>query len=248
MQAFNRFCLAATVAGAMLVGACGETAVPSVDGGPDGTGTADQLTGNDGGGDVVFTECTALSEGECGGRDDCQLVDSCPACDGADPAPRCLPEGAAVEPCAPLTCQAGGCRSGDDCSGASGGPLCVGPGESLGCGACNNSPATCASDADCASAGNAICVPVPCSCDGQGTQCVPGCESDDDCAPESQCDGSGHCEARSCVDASGCPAQFDCNGGACQRRSCTADGDCASGYCVNGSCQDELGQCGAPPP
>jgi hypothetical protein len=231
-----RLWLAAAAVVSLGVAACGSTALPTGDG-----------AGGDTGIDAAAGDCTGLSNAECAARSDCELIPGCPVCGGGDPGMRCIPAGAHVEPCSLQPCPAPGmCRSVQDCSGAEN---CLLPGQSAGCGACDPSPATCASDTDCAPGD--LCQPIACSCDGNGTECVPGCTTDSQCGADQMCGSNGRCEARMCNTDSDCPAQFRCAGdpGGCLRLTCSADVDCTpGGFCVNLTCQDALGSCAAPPP
>ena len=144
------------------------------------------------------------------------------------------------------------CRSQADCGY---GPdevhlLCFAPGESPGCGGCNQVTSNCDYDASCppdvTGAGNhQICGPAPaslCACQPV-MRCQAGCRSDGDCLTGQACDASNHCYT-TCVPGS-CPVNFTCGpNNSCTRASCQTDADCA-GVCVNGGCYESTGACRA---
>jgi hypothetical protein len=70
--------------------------------------------------------------------------------------------------------------------------------------------------------------------------CSTLCASDLDCLPMHKCDGTGHCQPRTCTQ---CPSYFSCTGGTCSVPTCTKDTDCPGGYCVGGYCAGSLGTC-----
>jgi len=126
------------------------------------------------------------------------------------------------------------------------GTFCHRPGQSMGCGMCQNPPIedTCATDAECQP--GSICEPLPCACAGQNV-CVPGCAADTECGAAEVCGAAGRCEATPCEPEAACPANFACEGGRCLRLVCTASDGC-TGWCVEGACYAEPGNCLAPPP
>jgi hypothetical protein len=99
---------------------------------------------------------------------------------------------------------------------------------------------TCQKDGDCADAGGGTCITDLCA----NRSCSPTCTSDADC-PYTQLGQlvclTGMCALAPCG-ATGCPANYVCNGGACHIKHCTADSDCA-GACVTGVCSSGLGYC-----
>ena len=140
-----------------------------------------------------------------------------------------------------------GCHVGTDCKN---GAMCFAPGESIGCGICFSPQETCASDADCKSAGATfICKPVHCACSGEH-QCVQGCQSEADCAAWQFCAPNGNCVNDVCLQTKDCLPNFECTPPGnphCNRKACQADAECA-GYCVKGFCYDAEGFCSFPPP
>jgi hypothetical protein len=119
---------------------------------------------------------------------------------------------------------------------------CVPPGASPGCGVCDNSPSTCATDADCASHGASfICEAMGCVCMGQ-TQCYEGCSSDTACPTGEICGPTHRCQPAPCSASSPCPPNFTCSASSCQRISCTSDAAC-QGTCVKGACYATPGTC-----
>jgi hypothetical protein len=136
------------------------------------------------------------------------------------------------------------CHDVSECTAAM---LCQAPGESLGCGVCQQGSALCVADSDCPTW--AICQPLPCACTPGATECVAGCPATP-CAIGESCDFTAHrCHPLPCTSSNDCPRAFACAAGACARKTCSGDADCGSGaWCVKGSCYDSLGQCGYPPP
>jgi hypothetical protein len=139
------------------------------------------------------------------------------------------------------------CRSYQDCRvGGSSVLTCAAPGQFLGCGACQQPPATCSVDGDCRTdGGNMICDVAPaqrCYC-FNAKICQAGCAASG-CATGQICDADGRCKAKTCTPGDqSCPTDFDCSAaGACARRSCTTDTPC-SAACVNGACYGALGTC-----
>ena len=140
------------------------------------------------------------------------------------------------------------CRSNEDCQQGSLGTLCIGPGDDIGCGACNGEASSCVIDDDCKSiAAHYICGAIQCSCEGNSA-CQPGCQVDADCgAAHLTCEADNRCRGKSCVDASDCPDNFSCSASGsdprCVRTSCSDDSSCA-GYCVKSKCYTQPGYCG----
>ncbi|MEL6180730.1 MAG: hypothetical protein AAFS10_17345 [Myxococcota bacterium] len=137
------------------------------------------------------------------------------------------------------------CRTHEDCNNFA---SCTAPGESIGCGICQDQP-NCTMDEECG-AGN-ICDPSTiedCTCSG-GSICKLGCRGDDDCDAGQVCGDDLRCRPQRCEDQDGCPEQFSCVEGACARRACERDTICDDeGRCVLGSCYDSFGFCSQPPP
>jgi hypothetical protein len=188
--------------------------------------------------------CPDLDLHDCRLRADC-AADICPSCtcaptfegcrDVADPAPGC-PDLACPTP---QCCDGiGDCPQGD----------CAAPGTPHGCGMCNPEPGDCTADGDC-NVGE-VCEPMACSCEGQRV-CTSGCTVGpaDPCALGTTCDGEDHprCQPSDCDALTPCPPDFDCDAGACTRRSCVADVTC-DGWCVLGFCYDGYGECRLPVP
>ena len=168
----------------------------------------------------------------------CSCAPSYVGCRGLTEPPHACPEVACPTPIC--------CDDQADCSGA--GFSCAGPNDAPGCGACNNDPGSCTTDADCGGPVNGmICEAIRCSCDGART-CVPGCTADSECGTGETCSPSTHrCTARACSSTAGCPPDFTCTDGACARTPCTDDSVC-DGFCVNGFCEASLGECRPPVP
>lgn len=137
-----------------------------------------------------------------------------------------------------------GCTSEQSCKG---GQMCFVPGESIGCGMCQQPPDACQSDLDCATGGGKpkICIwqKNDCTCSGEKL-CHDGCTSDNDCAgPWQSCAPDNHCVAKACAANADCPVHFSCAAGSCARVKCKASGDCPGGFCVKGQCYPKKGFC-----
>lgn len=163
----------------------------------------------------------------------CELCGPDPAfnaCVGPNEDPGC------PRPPCPATCSADG-----DCQG----PVesyCVPPGGPPACGGpCQIPPSTCTADADCAFGD--ICVPAPCSCNGEMV-CQNGCSAANPCPEGQGCMPGGHCEPQACGTMS-CDWNFICNQAQqrCERRPCSSDEVCRGGACVLGSCYNQPGTC-----
>ena len=145
-----------------------------------------------------------------------------------------------------------GCHAGKECG--DNGAYCLSPGASQGCGMCMDPEqgfvTTCADDAACQKTDpNSICLQstiADCLC-SSAMLCKPGCTSNASCAEGEVCQDDKHCAAAPCSEATPCPANFSCTGGACARMTCTANAECA-GYCVNGQCYATAGMCTFPVP
>ena len=123
---------------------------------------------------------------------------------------------------------------------------CFSPGEDVGCGACMVPPNPCQNDMECKAMGSAfICGVARCTCNGE-LSCFAGCADDTGCGEGQMCGADHRCTARTCMDATGCPNDFDCKSSACVRRPCTSDDVCV-GACVNGLCYEMLGFCSSRP-
>src|SRR5262249_29149195 len=111
--------------------------------------------------------CHGLDESSCSARPSC-TTNYCVGCDGAQRFSGCTGPGEAPPVCNDHC----GCHGNSDCNGE----LCVVPGGSAGCGACQF-PQSCTKDTEC-NAGY-ICDYVPCSCGGNKNDkgCVPSCAS-----------------------------------------------------------------------
>ncbi len=145
------------------------------------------------------------------------------------------------------------CRSSADC----GGPLCLPPGASAGCGPCRMPEHDCTADPDCAPGDVCVSTVLACTCTGEpSTLCGPSCTGGGTtCAAGERCDPSGHCVALSCATGYACGSNTRCDVGApgadehgCVRQTCTVDAECDCGACVEGRCYDGPGQCTYPPP
>jgi hypothetical protein len=138
----------------------------------------------------------------------------------------------------------GECRENEDCAGN--GEYCAVEGPSY-CGGAGCLLTACVSDGDCQAMGLFVCEAIGDCCNG--TYCIQGCDGDDPCPVGQACTADSHCVPQPCIDE-GCPANFDCGGGAdptCARRACSSDAEC-QGYCVLGACYDKLGFCDLPKP
>ncbi|MEZ4438691.1 MAG: hypothetical protein R3B72_06360 [Polyangiaceae bacterium] len=143
----------------------------------------------------------------------------------------------------------GRCRGDGDCADAS--QLCLGPTESIGCGACEAPPDDpCLDDAECKTLGaHFICAPQVCACDpGGGNACTPGCSDDSACPEGHVCGVDNRCEPKPCQGDGDCPVNFACgtDDQVCLRIKCTTDAAC-DGYCVEGFCAVEAGICSEQP-
>lgn len=137
----------------------------------------------------------------------------------------------------------GKCTAEVDCTGN--GEFCLAPGAFGGCGICMKPDDVCATDAECQAVDPTyVCIwrSDSCVCGGE-TTCQPGCQANSDCKTGQTCNDKLRCVPTACEANDGCPAQFACVTGACERRICTASSDCGSGYCVNGACHGEPGTC-----
>jgi Cys-rich repeat protein len=124
---------------------------------------------------------------------------------------------------------------------------CYAPGEPLGCGACSQAP-ECSIDADCTTSGPSfICTDPPDSCTCppmfKSQVCVQGCTSNADCGEGETCRPDHRCAPQACTSSAGCPVNFDCMGGMCQRRSCQVGQPVCDGYCVMFGCYSTPGMC-----
>ena len=141
-------------------------------------------------------------------------------------------------PCPQPAC----CSSNADCLGNT---FCASPESPPSCGACNNTPSTCTTDAQCAPQ---ICEPRPCACAAEHA-CVPGCSESNPCHTGLACNATTRrCEVVACTTDAQCASTFSCKSLVCVRRPCTDDTQCGVGACVNGQCFDDRGQCQTPVP
>ncbi|MDP3233461.1 MAG: hypothetical protein Q8S33_26890 [Myxococcales bacterium] len=211
-------------------------------GGVAGGGSAGGAAGGAGGGEP-FNPCRGLSAGDCRANALCD-ADFCFACS-------CRPnfEGCRLKVQTPAVCPAFGCPQPQCCSDDStcGRPLVCMAADRVSCGACNNAPSTCATDASCNTSvtGN-VCLPRACACSGQ-TDCQPGCSAQNPCRDGETCDAATkRCEQTRCT-STPCPSGFNCvlgpTGNVCIARSCTSDRDCGDIFCVSGTCRTSLGVC-----
>lgn len=206
-------------------------------------GTAGGAAGGAGGGEP-FNPCRGLSAGDCRANALCD-ADFCFACS-------CRPnfEGCRLKVQTPAVCPLVNCPTPQCCSDDStcGRPfVCMEPNR-VSCGACNNAPSTCTTDASCNTSvtGN-VCLPRACACSGQ-TDCQPGCSAQNPCRDGQTCDAATkRCEQTRC-NSTPCPSGFNCvlgpMGDVCIARSCTSDRDCGDIFCVSGTCRTSLGICG----
>jgi len=137
------------------------------------------------------------------------------------------------------------CRSQADCGSAT--VTCLAPGESPGCGICQQLKAPCTVDGDCASRGAAwICELAACSCSA-AKSCVQGCTDSGGCATGQFCGADHRCAANLCTPGDrSCLPNFTCGSdGHCARKTCNTDADC-SGACVEGQCYPRPGTCTPP--
>jgi hypothetical protein len=150
------------------------------------------------------------------------------------------------------------CKSNQDCSagGTAQDEECLAPTEFAGCGDVAGG-VMCFSDSDCAGDAGGMNLPPneyggPICDDPTHYQmcgglylklCISGCARDGDCVGGRICDSTQHCVFPPCSSDGDCPANFNCGGTRCQRKSCLNDGDCGGGFCVNGSCYDGYGTC-----
>jgi hypothetical protein len=134
------------------------------------------------------------------------------------------------------------CRSMSDCPGSGNTPNgsnCMGPYDPYHCGPVRSGdPVACTGDSQCAV--GMVCRDAAGWHGPPGLACLAPCASDLDCPPTDKCDGSGHCQGRTCAE---CPSYFSCASGTCVVPSCLKDVDCPGGYCVLGSCAGSLGVC-----
>ena len=222
--------------------ACGDRSVGGV--GDAGTPDSGHESRRDGATtwDGAPRPCRGLSLAECRRRPDC-AADVCFLCSCRPVFEQCRKVTEPPYDCPLLDCpQPPCCQAQSDCAGIGD---CVPPGsDAPACGVCNQDPGNCTMDADCPR--GQICEPIPCSCEGR-SHCVPGCTKDTDCPVGSVCGQGDHprCEPQPCDADRPCPEDFDCTGGACQRRACTQDLDCDH-YCVLGACYDGYGACEVP--
>ena len=143
----------------------------------------------------------------------------------------------------------GGCSAEVTCDKTPGG-YCLAPGAFGGCGMCMKVEGPgCKSDAECTATPNGICELQTdnCLCE-KIPLCYEGCKTDADCDEGLACAANHHCKDKTCATASDCPAQFDCNGGGCERKPCTASSQCPGAYCVKGFCYGKAGKCDLPKP
>jgi hypothetical protein len=226
---------------------CGDddgSTTPDGNGGGDGAGSIDAAAGDGAVADgIPQGACDTLDEGACRRREDC-ATDTCLEC-SCDPVFHgCRELAAAPATCPELDClQPSCCHTTDECKAG----LCAPPGTPTGCGICFIVEDPCVDDSECDPAGTGqICQPVPCACSGE-KECVAGCTGATDCGEGETCNGTTHrCEPQAC--AGGCPGNFRCDAGTCERMTCADDGDCPDGYCVTGSCYGALGDCRLPVP
>ena len=145
-----------------------------------------------------------------------------------------------AHPDAPV--DAGACWEPGECTAPA---VCLAPGEES-CAPCDAPSADCTGDSQCADDGPTwICEAIACGC---FHECVPGCTSDSSCPAWTICGADHRCAPKPCGGDGGlCPADFQCAGGHCARKSCTDDADC-SGACVKGLCHERPGTCTAPSP
>ena len=149
-------------------------------------------------------------------------------------------------PDGPLGLIEGQCRESADC--AFNQSACFVPGESIGCGACENVKSNCDGDAICDPVGTGnICADVACAC-SPATICVAGC-GETGCGEGMACNATtARCSAAACDANTPCPNSFTCSNGECGRTTCSDDAPCGGGYCVKGSCYAMPGTCSLPPP